>query len=180
MSNETIRIYDSLRSCGGYSVTKSFDLFYQIASFLHTDATDSLTVEYAPVQQQPPLSGDCGIYAIAYMVPLLNGKDPSIINFDKDFMRSHLHSCLKNNTITPFPESNQRQTFSKKHKQQIPLYCSSRMPYEKKFLTSKFGNKMDMAQCNRCKGWFHRVCESIPPRVFKLESAVWACKRCTR
>ena len=46
---------------------------------------------------------DCGVYAIANMVSILHGVDPSSISFNVAAMRRHLLQGLENKKITVFP-----------------------------------------------------------------------------
>ena len=39
----------------------------------------------------------------------------------------------------------------------VELYCLCRVPY-----APPTDERYEMAQCNQCKEWFHRVCEKIP------------------
>ena len=55
---------------------------------------------------------DCGIYAIANMVSILHGIDPSGLSFHAPAMRSPLQQGLKNKTIAAFPH---RKLASVKH-----------------------------------------------------------------
>ena len=35
-----------------------------------------------------------------------------------------------------------------------------------------------LAQCKKCKEWFHELCLSIPKDVFMDNSYVWCCPAC--
>ena len=46
---------------------------------------------------------NCGIYAIAFAVDILDGLSPMESYFDVTQMRSHLINCLENEKLTSFP-----------------------------------------------------------------------------
>ena len=48
---------------------------------------------------------DCGVFALAFIVELLNGGDPAEIIYDQRRMRQHLQQCMTTGTWTVFPRS---------------------------------------------------------------------------
>ena len=48
---------------------------------------------------------DCGVFALAFLVELLNGGDPAEITYDQRRMRQHLQQCMTTGTWTVFPRS---------------------------------------------------------------------------
>ena len=75
----------------------------QIADLLKTNSND-ITIHLVPVQQQLN-SADCGVFAAAFAVSLLLGKDPVQETYHPSGVRSHLIKCLRNERFTPFPIS---------------------------------------------------------------------------
>ena len=46
---------------------------------------------------------ECGLYAIATMVCLAFGDDPTTVVFDQSMLRSHLGECYTKKHLEPFP-----------------------------------------------------------------------------
>lgn len=104
-------------------------------------------------------SNDCGVYAIANMVSILNGIDPSGIRYTVPKMRDHLIKGLEAKNITAFPHrklSNVKQAVLKVTG--IPLFCTCRMP------DSGF-----MFTCSKCQKWFHPKCQNITQSVRQVK-----------
>lgn len=62
----------------------------------------SVELQFVPVQQQTNDS-NCGVFAIAFAVPLALGRNPKQVTFDTPRMRPHLAACLKPQKISMFP-----------------------------------------------------------------------------
>ena len=59
---------------------------------------------------------DCGVFAIAYAVDILNGNLPHQYTYDQTKMRDHLITCYEQNRLTPFPKyttSEEKPTYQK-------------------------------------------------------------------
>ncbi len=53
-----------------------------------------MTMTKVCVQEQ--IGGlDCGLFAIAFAVVLINGQDPAALTFDQGAARKHLQLCLQ-------------------------------------------------------------------------------------
>ena len=53
-----------------------------------------MTMMKVRVQQQ--FGGpDCGLFAIAFAMALVNGQDPAALTFDQGVARKHLRLCLQ-------------------------------------------------------------------------------------
>ncbi|XP_069140966.1 LOW QUALITY PROTEIN: protein mono-ADP-ribosyltransferase PARP14-like [Argopecten irradians] len=91
---------------------KVYDSFYRNpTSRLILDLTSlikpkplSFTLEL-PMYQKQNFKGDCGLFAIAAMVSLANGNDPSDIVWNCSKMRGHLVECISLDKFTEFPVS---------------------------------------------------------------------------
>lgn len=136
-----------------------------------------VTVTQMDVQQQNDGSS-CGIFAVAFILELLNGNDPRQCQFfDSENMRNHFSSCLKQRYLSPFPS---RPRICNP-KSQLPfsfaIYCKCRMPH---FTVEDSCIEFQMAQCSvpRCKKWYHRGCVKIPVEVFSDNDAYWECPLC--
>ena len=78
-------------------------------------------------------------------------------------MRSDFFHCLLEDKVTEFPitEKDFKKCFEKTIK--VMLHCSYQMPWKK-----SDNNVVDrqMAECSGCRGWFHRMWESIATAIF--------------
>ena len=55
----------------------------------------------------------CGLYAIATLVCLAFGEDPTTVVFDQDMLRSHLGECFMNKGLELFPVIKKRRNSTK-------------------------------------------------------------------
>ena len=137
----------------------------QICSIIFSDA-NKIQLNFPAVQSQRG-GNDCGLFSIAFAVTLCSGFDPSDLQYDQQFFRSHLMDCIKNRCITPFPCTKQKK---KRHQtippQVITLFCYYRQPEDGK-----------MVQCDRCDQWFHEECVDIPSNICEIE---WSCPTCKK
>ena len=91
-----VHLYDSL-----FSGKITLFIQKQIASILHEEGS-SFKITVPKVQRQINYD-DCGVFAIAFLVSLLHGLNPSDLTFDNAAMRQHLLASLKNGIIPPLP-----------------------------------------------------------------------------
>lgn len=66
-------------------------------------------IEYHSVQQQHNMI-ECGVFAIAFVISLTFGKDPSILVYDLAKMRQHLYSILIDENYEEFPSTIMRNS----------------------------------------------------------------------
>lgn len=142
---------------------------------------ESITVNVIPVQQQSN-GVDCGIFSIAYASAILNGRNPSIITFDRSKFRSHLQECYVKSCLTDFPEApSKNQVKFNVHKTiSFDIFCTCRMPYFEGDVTNNPQKRM--VQCEKCLDWFHQDCENIPDEifdVFDVSILPWICHSCS-
>ena len=72
---------------------------------------------------------DCGIFAIAFAITLVNGIQPAQLNFHQDAMRKYLYNCLEKGELTMFPLGKKtRRVKPIKSVDFIELYCTCRIP----------------------------------------------------
>ena len=164
--NEIHYLYDSLKK-----KHISRDVLNQISSFSFHDGPQ-LIIHSAAVQQQDN-GVDCGLYAIAFATSLAYGENPEEELFDKSKLREHLKSCFRSQTMTPFPKTTKQMPRFQTTTSTVELYCICRMPFE---LPKSL--KFEMAECTKCKKWFHRQCENIPKEVFSSKQKEWLCSSC--
>ena len=101
--NGCVQVCDSLRSSLTRSSRKSIRSLYK---HYVADGGEQI-VTFLPVQKQPD-GHNCGPFAIAYAIEILDGRSPSEAVFDVNKMREHLITYLEMQRLAPFPKvSNQ-------------------------------------------------------------------------
>ena len=163
-------VYDSM------SLSPSPTLNRQVAAVMKWHEP-SFTMRFINVQIQSGAS-DCGLFALAFAVALCEGKDPHNCLFDQTQMRNHLAMCFEKCELTDFPASTnlkpRRSKSSVKLIRNIQVYCTCRLPWDKN--VSFHG---DLAQCIKCRNWYHQKCLNIPARAFLEQSYSWCCTLCS-
>ena len=86
----------------------------QIVSLLHEESR-SFKIIVPGVQRQNNYD-DCGVFAIAFLVSLLHGLNPSDLTFDSAAMRRHLLDSLKRDFFTPSPSLKSRRSDAENRK----------------------------------------------------------------
>ena len=127
-----------------------------------------LHVKIMPVQRQKG-SSDCGLFALAFAATLCSGSCPNNMAYKQSSMRKHLLDCFLHFSMTNFAG----RKITRPSKQAcseviIELFCKCRQP--------KYGL---MAQCDKCKEWFHDNCESISTTVL-MSNTNWHCSSCKK
>jgi len=166
-----VQVFDSL-----YHGQLSPSIQKQTAAILCTEV-NKIIFSIQCVQQQPN-ANDCGVFAIAFLVELLFGGDPTKVTFDTRKMRNFLHSSLRVGKFdTPFPNVEEKHEHILKFDLliEIPVYCVCRMPY---FNSDNEKKELQMADCDRCYQWYHKSCVHIPEYVFKRQNKFWFCPKC--
>ena len=100
--NGTLTVYDSLYLNFSASLEKQLKAVYPHLS----KGAPNPIVKLVHPQLQSNFN-DCGLFAVANCVAIANGIDPASIMFHQSQMRSYLHTCFKNKTITMFPHIKQ-------------------------------------------------------------------------
>ena len=93
-----VYLYDSLFSGRIAALVQK-----QIASIIYEEGTSFKVI--VPNVQHQNNSDDCGVYAIAFLVSLLHGLNPSNLTFDRKLIRQHLLKSLESGSFYPFPLS---------------------------------------------------------------------------
>ena len=164
-----VDVYDSISS---FSVG-SYDLHKQLSTILKC-STD-MTVTFVDVQRQAG-SSDCGVFAIAFANALCRGCDPHTISIDHNVSRGHLLACFLNKALSMFPQSRKPRRIARRRiliEKKVKLFCHCRLPYSKRDRTLG-----PMAQCSKCREWYHEVCSTIPTVVFRNSQSTWLCDNC--
>ena len=89
---------------------------------------DTIKATVMPLLQQTD-GIDCGLYAIAFIVYLLeNNEYPIKVLFNQNQMRNHLLKLFESNQINGFPISNSKKVKRNKEKEvSMELFCRCRM-----------------------------------------------------
>ena len=91
-----LAIFDSL------NMKPTSAVITQITQLFSPDNTAPLYHQYKCIQQHG--GTNCGIFAIAYAVDLLEGSKPYQFIYDQSKMRQHLIDCFEAGKITLFPK----------------------------------------------------------------------------
>ena len=122
----------------------------QISSLLNSKEKE-LHVKIMPVQRQK----GCSLFALAFAATLCSGSCPSNMVYKQSSMRKHLLDCFLHFNMTNFAGRKITRPSKRACSEVIiELFCKCRQP--------KYGL---MAQCDKCKEWFHENCVSIPTTV---------------
>ena len=109
-----------------------------------------------PVQRQKGCS-DCGLFALAFAATLCSGSCPSNMVYKQSSMRKHLLNCFLHFSMTIFAGRKITRPSKRACSEVIiDLFCKCTCRYPKYGL---------MAQCDKCKEWFHENCKSISTTV---------------
>ena len=165
-----VDVYDS----APYSSSTCNVLLKQVAAVAKCQDTN-LEVRFVDVQVQEG-TNDCGLFAIAFATALCNGVDPYSLSLDQKSMREHLLNCFEEGEMLPFPLSSQPRRFRRRRVrkvQKVPVYCHCRLPWDRR--DTSHGS---LAQCRKCKEWFHEDCANIPQDVFVDRTFLWCCRDC--
>ena len=163
-SNHEVKIYDSLYN----SINEDTQIV--IAALLKSKC---FHISMHMMNMAKQYGGtECGLYAIATMVCLAFGDDPTTVVFDQSMLRSHLGECYTKKHLEPFPVIKKRRTMQKViNEQQCAIYCMCRLP-------DHYGSMM--IQCDQCENWFHTTCitSDTLSQGPQSQNSKWYCLNC--
>ena len=111
---------------------------------------------------------DCGLFAIANALSIVNGEEPSKKMFDQKTMRRDLVRDFDNRVLRSF---NGRKVTRKRRSCNdvtIKVYCHCRGLEEG-----------EMIECSKCHEWYHRECCNVDAKYFEEpEDTEWSCMSC--
>ena len=111
-------------------------------------------------------SVDCALYAMAIVLDLASGTDPTEVVYTQPDMRPHLVKCFESKNLSTFPTLKHRKPANKVIRvENCTVYCYCRMPDDHK----------EMVQCDNCGQWFH--CHCVKDYVPNLD---WFCLQCVQ
>ncbi len=168
----TVYIFDSLQHMKANPLVVAC-----CASLLYTKEKE-LQISFMYNQRQNN-GYDCGVFAIAFAMALIEGNNPCHMTFDTRQLRKHLKNCLKSGEMTSFPQQSHRGPTDRTicFSTNVEVFCTCRRPA--RFSRSKGMEKSEeMAECVDCNEWFHRDCVKIPANVFKTKHIQWRCPAC--
>ena len=135
----------------------------EVADILHSPLP-VVTVQCLNVQKQRSGS-DCGLFALAFIIAVCHGDDPTSLYFDQENMCFHLITNIESGEATPFPvikkQTRRKRLVDTVH---IELHCVCRLP----------DNGTPMIKCDECQCWFHAVCVNAV-----LGEKPWFCQTCS-
>ena len=126
-----------------------------------------LNASLLKVQQHKNLV-DCGVFAIAFCTEYCytGRKGVLLAEFDIMRMRDHLHNCIENMELTPFPKLRRKLKLLKQTEKvlnySIAADCAA---------LCEFPNSYDdMVQCDTktCQNWFHYKCAGLNSPTYSL------------
>jgi len=94
-ANNEVKVYDSLYN----SINEDTQL---VTAALLNSKDSHINISMMNMAKQHG-STECRLYAIATMVCLAFGEDPTAIVFDQSMLRSHLGECFTKKCLKPFP-----------------------------------------------------------------------------
>ena len=151
----SVAVYDSANT------TLTPPLRRQIAQVYRPLATGPDKIIPVKVRRcQKQMGGkDCGLFAIANTIALINGVDPATVKFQQAKMRKHLQQCLESGFFTMFPHmANDPTSHTNRSRNDVVslnCLCKNHHPGAKTF------------QCKSCKVNYHLMCVK-PSAVNKL------------
>ena len=142
--------------------------------FLQLYGRQKLNASLLKVQQQKNLV-DCGVFAIAFCTEYCYTGRKGVLQAEFDIlrMRDHLHNCIENMELTPFPKLRRKLKLRKQTEKvlnySIAADCAA---------LCEFPNSYDdMVQCDTktCQNWFHYKCAGLNSPT---DSLLWICSKC--
>ena len=118
----------------------------QICDLAH--CSESVLGIILPSVQQQANDVDCGVFAIAFAVAILNEFAEIGKRFDVGKMRLHLLKCLEEAEFTLFPRSPKHTKLSKGHIIYVDICCICRSPFYEE--DSERDENLHMAECVKC------------------------------
>ena len=127
--------------------------------------------------QQQPNGVDCGVFAVAFAVDILNEFAEIGKRFDVEKMRLHLLKCFEEEEFTLFPRSHKHTKLSKGHNIYVDIYCICRSPFYEE--DSKRDENLFMAECIKCGEWYHKMFKNSLACFYEWKSSgnVWYVRR---
>lgn len=163
-SEGCVDLFDSLHTVPEEDGT----ILSQVCCILRT-SQQSITTNIANVGLQVG-SDDCGLFAIAMAYDLCAGINPVTRKYVQGEMRSHLHSCINNRQLKPFPGTVRNIKNFTICEVRVNVYCKCRMPEGGRW----------MVCCDCCNVWYHEECVPVPTDVRNdtRNNIPWHCPKC--
>lgn len=128
-----------------------------------------IVVEWASAQRQRRAS-DYGAFAIAFATELCWGFNPSSRLYNQFTLRQNIADCFSKRVMTPLSSKQKSVAETITQCKSYKVYCLCRQPWFK---------DEDMAQCSKCREWYHRHHANIPSSCFGRNTAFVSCNRST-
>ncbi len=166
--SKSVVVYDSMP----FSVRGRQQVLAVMSSLVRT-REPSMDYMVAACQRQAGGSNDCGVLAIAFATSLAFGEDPTNRVYESQTIRAHLKACFEKNELTLFPSKPKNVTLKITMKT-VKVYCHCRRTDYVDARVIQKDSSWDMVQCEKCKDYFHRMCDDFPQNT-KLD---WFCRSC--
>ncbi len=164
-SDNSLLLYDSLASTlkgsGGRRPLIREGIKWQTAQLLRRQGGENkrvLSIKVRPCQQQENASS-CGVYALANVISLLNGLDPSEIKYTGD-MRKELYNMMAAQQLVPFRHEKNEGSFTIPGSSLVPKTRFLEMDHS--FTVLCFCGQPesvgDVVECDSCGQTYHQVC----------------------
>ncbi len=113
---------------------------------------------------------DCGLFAIANALSIVNGEDPSKKMFDQKTMLRDLVRNIDNGVLRSFNgcKVTRKRCNASCNDVTIKVYCHCRRLEEG-----------EMIECSKCHERYHRECCNVDAKYFEeSEDTEWSCMSC--
>ncbi|XP_040280115.1 uncharacterized protein LOC120995157 isoform X2 [Bufo bufo] len=166
--DDNVTIYDSLATTSFSDTLK--EQLIKLYRPLFTGENKTLEINATCCQTQKGAS-DCGVFAIANGLALLEGVNLRNIQFIQDEMRPHLISCLERGEFSMFPYEEQTRRRIPTSKVVLTTYCICHI----------YKSREPMIECSGCKSWYHFCCLNLQKKCKYVSSKKrFFCSLCTK
>ena len=105
--------------------------------------------------QQRAIGVDCGVFAIFFVVDILNRFAETGKRFDVGKIRSHLLKCFEEEEFTLFLRNHKHTKLSKECIIYVDIYYICRSPFCEE--DSERDENFFIAECAKCGEWYHKM-----------------------
>jgi hypothetical protein len=137
----------------------------QLTSLLRLhDSPDEMSINLRNCARQSFASQSCGYYALACVVAVLNGQDPTLWRYNENDLVRKVKMAIQGGDFSII-ESARSHTVCE------PLNIKT-YTVHKLHCVCHGRSRGDMVQCSSCSTWFHCPCVNVQPR--KMRNISWS------